>query len=98
MNNKERAINEIGSSKCIALTTFKRDGSRISTPIWFNVMDGKIYVTTETGAWKVKRIANNPNVELAAVIAAKKRRHRPEALLTRKLFLKLSEYDVPSWG
>lgn len=101
MNNKERAISEIGSSQCIALTTFKRDGSRISTPIWFNVMDGKICVTTETGAWKVKRIANNPNVEfavctqrgkvtgptfggtarvlapaeLAAVIAAKKRRY-----------------------
>ncbi len=28
-------------------------------------MDGKIYVTTESGAWKVKRIANNPNVEFA---------------------------------
>ena len=25
----------------------------------------KIYVTTEPGAWKVKRIANNPNVEFA---------------------------------
>lgn len=62
----ERAIREIGASKCIALTTFKRDGSRISTPIWFNVMDGKINVTTETGAWKVKRIVNNPNVEFAA--------------------------------
>ena len=65
MDNKERAISEIGTSKCIALTTFKRDGSRISTPIWFNVMGGKIYVTTETSAWKVKRIANNPNVEFA---------------------------------
>ncbi len=28
-------------------------------------MDGKICVSTETGAWKVKRIANNPNVEFA---------------------------------
>ena len=65
MDNEERAISEIGTSKCIALTTFKRDGSRISTPIWFNVMGGKIYVTTETSAWKVKRIANNPNVEFA---------------------------------
>lgn len=101
MNNMERAIKEISASKCISLTTFKRDGSQISTPIWFNVMDGKIYVTTETDAWKVKRIANNPNVEfavctqrgkvtgqtfsgtarllapveLAVVIAAKKRRY-----------------------
>ncbi len=50
MNNKERAISKIGASKCIALTTFKRDGSRISTPIWFNVIEGKIYATTEPGA------------------------------------------------
>jgi PPOX class probable F420-dependent enzyme len=28
-------------------------------------MDGKIYVTTERGAWKVNRISNNPNVEFA---------------------------------
>lgn len=101
MNNAERAIREISASKCISLTTFKRDGSRISSPIWFNVMGGKIYVTTETDAWKVKRIARNPEVELAvctqrgkvtgqtfggtarilapvelaAVIAAKKRRY-----------------------
>lgn len=65
MNNGDRAISEIGSSKCISLTTFKRDGSRISTPIWFNVLDGKIFVTTEPSAWKVKRIANNPSVEFA---------------------------------
>ena len=97
----EQAIRDISASKCIALTTFKRDGSRISTPIWFNVIDGKIYVTTESSAWKVKRIVNNPNVqfavctqrgkvtgqtfggtarilapaELAAIIAAKKRRY-----------------------
>lgn len=101
MNNNIKAISEISTSKCISLTTFKRDGTKISTPIWFNVIGEKIYVTTEPGAWKVKRIANNPNVEfavctqrgkvtgqtfggtarilppveLAAVIAAKKRRY-----------------------
>lgn len=101
MNNNIKAISEISTSKCISLTTFKRDGTKISTPIWFNVIGEKIYVTTEPRAWKVKRIANNPNVEfavctqrgkvtgqtfggtarilppveLAAVIAAKKRRY-----------------------
>lgn len=101
MNNNTKAIREISYSKCISLTTFKRDGTKISTPIWFNVIGEKIYVTTESGAWKVKRIVNNPSVEfavctqrgrvtgqtfggtakivppaeLAAVIAAKKRRY-----------------------
>jgi hypothetical protein len=66
MNGHPHALSEIGNVKCIALTTFKQDGTKISTPIWFNVIAGKIYVTTEPGAWKVKRIANNPNVEFAA--------------------------------
>ena len=65
MNGQPQALSEIGTSKCIALTTFKRDGTKVSTPIWFNVIGGKIYVTTEPGAWKVKRIANNSNVEFA---------------------------------
>ena len=101
MSNNIKAISEIRTSKCISLTTFKRNGMKISTPIWFNVIGEKIYVTTESGAWKVKRIAKNPNVEfavctqrgkvtgqtfggtarilppveLAGVIAAKKRRY-----------------------
>ena len=101
MNTSAEAISERRSAKCISLTSFKRDGTKISTPIWFNVIGDKIYVTTEPSAWKVKRIANNPSVEfavctqrgkvtgktfagtarilapieLAAVIAAKKRRY-----------------------
>jgi PPOX class probable F420-dependent enzyme len=65
VSGKSQAISEIGTSKCISLTTFKRDGTKISTPIWFNVIGEKIVVTTEPKAWKVKRIANNPSVEFA---------------------------------
>jgi PPOX class probable F420-dependent enzyme len=65
MSGRPRALSEIGNARCIALATFKQDGTKISTPIWFNVIGGKIYVTTEPGAWKVKRIANNSNVEFA---------------------------------
>jgi PPOX class probable F420-dependent enzyme len=66
MSGRPRALSEIGNARCIALATFKQDGTKISTPIWFNVIGGKIYVTTEPSAWKVKRIANNPSVEFAA--------------------------------
>jgi PPOX class probable F420-dependent enzyme len=65
MNNRQRALNDIQNKKCISLTTLKRDGTRVSTPIWFNIIDEKVYVTTESSAWKVKRIANNPRVEFA---------------------------------
>ena len=33
MDNKQRAINDIRDKKCISLTTFKRDGTGVSTPI-----------------------------------------------------------------
>ncbi|MGA0878244.1 MAG: PPOX class F420-dependent oxidoreductase [Ilumatobacteraceae bacterium] len=45
--------------------TFKRDGTPVATPIWFNVIDDKIYFTTEAGAWKIKRIRNDPTVRFA---------------------------------
>lgn len=67
MDYKERAISEIGTSKCIALTTFKRDGSRISTPIWFNVMGGKIYVTTETSLGRSKE---SPTIPMSSSLCA----------------------------
>lgn len=65
MSPETSAVESIAAARCISLTTFKRDGTAVSTPIWFNVIDGKILVTTEAGAWKVKRIANNPRVEFA---------------------------------
>ncbi len=46
------------------LTTFKRDGSRVSVPIWQAVGGDRIYMFTEAASWKVKRLRNNPRVEL----------------------------------
>jgi len=46
------------------LTTFKRDGSRVSVPIWQAVGGGRIYMFTEAGSWKVKRLRRNPLIEI----------------------------------
>jgi PPOX class probable F420-dependent enzyme len=35
------------------------------TPVWFGVADGKIYLESEIGAGKLKRIQHNPEVWLA---------------------------------
>ena len=58
-------IAAVARARCLALTTFKRDGSAVTTPIWFNAMHGKLVVTTPRTAWKVKRVANNPRVTFA---------------------------------
>lgn len=54
----------------IVLTTFRRDGAGVMTPVWFAVEDGKLYVGTPADSGKVKRIRNNPKVQLAPCTAS----------------------------
>jgi uncharacterized protein len=65
VNSKEDAISSVAQARCISVTTFKRDGTPVATAVWFNIIDGRILFTTEAGAWKVRRIRNNPNVRFA---------------------------------
>jgi PPOX class probable F420-dependent enzyme len=48
----------------VSLTTFRRDGTAVPTPVWFAVDGDTIVVTTEASAGKVKRIRNNADVSL----------------------------------
>ena len=55
---------EIAASKQISLTTYRKDGTPVSTPVW-HVAEGNTLTTVSTAdAWKVKRIRNNPRVEV----------------------------------
>ena len=54
---------ELGSY--ISLTTFKRDGSPVETAVWFAARDHKLYVFTEGGSFKVKRLRRDPRVRMA---------------------------------
>jgi len=49
----------------ISLTTFRKNGEPKSTPVWFTQKQNCVYVFTELESWKVKRIKNNPQVEVA---------------------------------
>ena len=51
--------------KNINLTTFRKSGNEVPTPVWFVVLEGKLYVRTEASSGKVKRIRNNGRVEPA---------------------------------
>jgi PPOX class probable F420-dependent enzyme len=51
--------------KYALLTTFKRSGEPIPTPVWFGVgEDGNVYFRSEAKVGKVKRIRNDPHVRL----------------------------------
>lgn len=51
--------------KYIDLVTFRKTGVGVHTPVWFAEEDGRLYIFTNPRAGKVKRIRNNPRVELA---------------------------------
>jgi len=58
-------VSSLSRRRYISLTTFRRDGSAVSTPVWVVSDDGRrLLVWTGAGTWKVKRI--RPRVLVAA--------------------------------
>ncbi len=54
------------------LTTFRKDGTAVPTPIWFAPDEDKLYVMTPASTGKIKRIRNNGRVLLAPCTASGK--------------------------
>jgi PPOX class probable F420-dependent enzyme len=55
----------IQGRKYIRLTTFRKNGVGVGTPVWFGEENGKLYVMTRSTLGKCKRIRNNPRVKVA---------------------------------
>jgi len=55
----------IQGQKYISLTTFRKSGVGVATPVWFGEEGGKLYVMTRGDMGKSKRIRNNPRVKVA---------------------------------
>ena len=55
----------ISGKKYISLTTFRKTGLGVATPVWFGEDQGKLYVMTRSDMGKSKRIRNNPQVKVA---------------------------------
>ena len=56
----------IRGQKYVSLTTFRKDGTPVATPVWFGEEDDKLFVMTRSISGKYKRIRNNPQVRVAA--------------------------------
>jgi PPOX class probable F420-dependent enzyme len=54
------------TGKYVSLTTFRRDGRAVSTPVWFVRENGNLLVETDGNSYKVKRIRRNKNVAVAS--------------------------------
>jgi PPOX class probable F420-dependent enzyme len=55
----------IRGQKYICLTTFRKNGEKVSTPVWFGEEGDKLYVMTRSDMGKVKRLRNNLQVLVA---------------------------------
>jgi PPOX class probable F420-dependent enzyme len=55
----------ISGQKYISLTTFRKSGEKVATPVWFGEEGDKLYVMTRSDMGKTKRIRNNPRVTVA---------------------------------
>ncbi len=69
----------------ISLTTFRRDGRGVPTPVWFVRDGGLILVQTGEQSGKVKRIRRNPAVTIARCTASGRVRGRPVPAQARLL-------------
>jgi uncharacterized protein len=54
----------LGDERFVSLTTFKRNGDGVATPMWIGRDGTGLFVWTPADSWKVKRVRNNPRVQL----------------------------------
>lgn len=59
-------VERLGRGSYLLVTTFRKDGTPVPTPVWVGRDGDELLVWTQTSAGKVKRIRNNPTVEVTA--------------------------------
>ena len=57
---------DLGSPRYVRFTNFRRNGTPVSTPVWFAPLGDEWVFSTAPAAGKVKRLRNNPAVEISA--------------------------------
>ena len=63
-SGSRRSFEALRKRKYVNLMTFRKSGEAVATPVWFVLVEGRIYVQTDPDSGKVKRIRNNPRVVL----------------------------------
>ncbi len=65
------------SGKYLSVTSFKRDGTGVATPVWFVAENGRLLVETDADSYKAKRIRHNASVTVALCTATGKLKGGP---------------------
>jgi len=70
------AFNQFVHQRTVLLTTYRRDGTPVGTPVNIVVDGDRAFVRTFDTAWKLKRIRNNPHSRDCAFHRSRQT-HRP---------------------
>ncbi|MGO9902780.1 MAG: PPOX class F420-dependent oxidoreductase [Solirubrobacteraceae bacterium] len=73
----EPDLNALFKGKYLSLTSFRRDGTGVATPVWFVLEGGQLLVLTGAASFKAKRILRDPTVTIARCSAAGRLRGKP---------------------
>ena len=64
MPNSAAALAGLADERFVSLTTYRRTGAAVSTPVWIARDGGDLLVTTPKDTGKVKRLRNDSRVQL----------------------------------
>ncbi|MBD5785101.1 PPOX class F420-dependent oxidoreductase [Cellulosimicrobium terreum] len=62
MTTSDMSVRTAGTSPYVSLTTFRRTGEAVATPVWAAHDDGTLVVMTGPGSGKAKRLRSDPRV------------------------------------
>ena len=63
--------------KYLSLTSFRRDGTGVATPVWFVEAGRRLLVETDAASYKVRRIRRDPRVTVVPCTATGRLRGTP---------------------
>jgi PPOX class probable F420-dependent enzyme len=59
-------LESLAAGRYLSLTTFKKDGTAVATPVWLVGEGAHLYVITDAASGKAKRLGNSGRVLLAS--------------------------------
>src|SRR5262245_7588783 len=71
-------ILDFAKHRYMNFATFRKSGAEVKTPVWFAVLDGKVYCYTPNKSGKVKRLRNSSRPD-----RAERRARQPARRLAR---------------
>ncbi|WP_326739932.1 PPOX class F420-dependent oxidoreductase [Streptomyces sp. NBC_01022] len=58
------SLQDFARSEYVSLTTYRKDGTPVATPVWAAADGDQLFVWTKSDSWKVKRLRNDSRVRV----------------------------------